>query len=499
MLNSVLFDNKIRIWWEFIPNVDDGYKFVCFVNGEEKCQTAKTHFAFDTKPETEYNVLVKLVDKNGELIKQVGEGVFTSLKAKNKLDVTKAPYNAVGDGVTVNTKAIQKAIDDCTKDDCVYIPAGKFMSGALFLGSNVELLLDDNAILQGTSDINDYLPMIDSRFEGVERKCYASLINVGKMDHTKGCTTENVVVRGGTIYGGGQELRKNIIDTETAKNLAKANLKSGERPGDLLVCTGPGRYRGRLIEVYNTNNFILADSDVGYSPAWNLHFIYSNNVVTCGCKVTSHGISNGDGWDPDSSTNCVLFDTYFDTGDDCVAIKSGINPQGNEINRPTECVRVFDIASKGGHGIALGSEMSGGINDVKIWDCDIEHSFAGFHFKTTRERGGYLKNVYVYNAKACKIHIDNRMAKNNDGVANKVPPIIENINFEKITLTGIELYNEGRIDKANAVVAHGYEGEYKLKGLVLKDITLNYRVFDPYHQYFFNNVEDVTLENIICK
>lgn len=499
MLNTVIFDTSLRVWWDYVPNMKAGDKFVAFVNGEKCVETEKTHFKINTTPETEYQFEVVLVNADGEIIKNIGKGSAVTNKSKNRLDVTKPPYNAIGDGVVVNTKAIQKAIDDCTKDDCVYIPNGKYMSGALFIGSDTELLLEDDAILQGTADINDYLPMIDSRFEGVERKCYASFINVGKMDHTKGYTTQNVVIRGGTIYGGGAELRKNIIDVETAKNLAKANLKPGERPSDMLVCTGPGRYRGRLIEVYNTQNFTLADSTVGFSPAWNLQFIYSDSITTCGCNVVSHGVSNGDGWDPDSSTNCVLFDSYFDTGDDCVAIKSGINPQGNEINRPTEHVKVFDIKSKGGHGICLGSEMSGGINDVTIWDCDIEHSFAGFHYKTTRERGGYLKNIRVYNAKACKIHIDNRMAKNNDGVANSVPPIIENLHFENITLSGIELYDTGRVDKANAIVANGYEGDYKLKGLVLKNITLNYRVFDPYHQFFFNNVEDVVMENIICK
>ena len=118
--------------------------------------------------------------------------------------------------------------------------------------------------------------------------------------------------------------------------------------------------------------------------------IYSDNIVTNDCTFISEGVHNGDGWDPDSSTNCTIFACTFFTGDDSVAIKSGKNPEGNIINKPCKHIRVFDCVTKYGHGICMGSEMSGGIEDVKIWDCDLENSVYGIEIKGTKKRGGYV-------------------------------------------------------------------------------------------------------------
>ena len=95
--------------------------------------------------------------------------------------------------------------------------------------------------------------------------------------------------------------------------------------------------------------------------------IYCDDIQTDHCTFVSEGVWNGDGWDPDSSTNCTLFASEFFTGDDAIAIKSGKNPEGNEINRPCAHIRVFDCHSDCGHGICIGSEMSGGVEDVQIW------------------------------------------------------------------------------------------------------------------------------------
>ena len=195
-----------------------------------------------------------------------------------------------------------------------------------------------------------------------------------------------------------------------------------------------------------------------------------------------------------------MFDVDFDTGDDCVAVKSGKNPEGNVINRPCEHICVFDCRSKGGNGIAIGSEMSGGIDDVKIWDCDIQTSFAGFNIKTTPSRGGYIKNVGIYRSKTSKILFRNFMSLNDDGESAHTVPRLENFAFEDITITGVETYTDNqRIDKANAVDAIGYKESGKLKGLKLKNICLKYRPMMPWHQFDMTNVEDVEIENIVCE
>ncbi len=499
-LRTVVFDDEIKIWWDYRSECEKGCFYRVFVNGNFYAKTEKTHCSLkNLSPATTYLTHVDLVNANGEQILDLGVKEATTYALKRKIDVTKAPYCAVGDGKTVNTKALQKALDDCKENECVYLPAGVYLSGALDIKSDTELLLDENAVLQGTASECDYLPKRPSRFEGHETECYGSLLNVGKMDNQAGYTCKNVTIRGGKIYGGGDELRKNIIAVEAERILSSMHFEEDETPPVLYSSIIPGRTRGRLININNAQNVVIANLEAGNGPAWNIHIVYSDNVVTCGCKIFSCGISNGDGWDPDSSSNCTLFDTYFDTGDDCVAIKSGRNPEGNVVNIPCEHVRVFDCFSKGGHGIAIGSEMSGGVNDVKIWDCDVEESFAGLHFKSTRERGGYIKNVSVHNTKTAKIHLDTQMTSNNDGEANLIPPVLENFLFENVSISGIELYQDGRKDKASAVSACGYSDGYTIKNLKLKNILLKYRVMMPWHQFLFKEAENVEIENIICE
>lgn len=113
--------------------------------------------------------------------------------AGRRLDVTKAPYNAVGNGKAMDTQAIQKAVDDCNMGDVVYLPAGIYRTGALRLHSNMELYLEEGATLQGTDNPEDYLPRIWSRFEGIEMACYSSLLNMGELDHKSGANCENIL------------------------------------------------------------------------------------------------------------------------------------------------------------------------------------------------------------------------------------------------------------------------------------------------------------------
>ena len=120
----------------------------------------------------------------------VGSCVFRTTPVKNRLDVTEAPFWAKGDGKTKNTAALQRAIDACGAGDTVYIPAGIYLTGALRLHSNMELYLDEGAILQGTAEIVDYQPRIPSRFEGTEMRCYSSLLNLGTLDHAAGPNCE---------------------------------------------------------------------------------------------------------------------------------------------------------------------------------------------------------------------------------------------------------------------------------------------------------------------
>ena len=149
------------------------------------------------------------------------------------LDVSAAPYNAKGDGITKNTAAIQKAIDDCPPGGTVKIPAGTFLTGALVLKSNLSFYVASGGVLKGSTDTNDYLPMIWTRYMGVEAWCFQPLIRVGVMDHNAGYTTQNVTLYGeGEIRGGGDVLalqesydhRSRLVLIQNCRNVAIMGL-----------------------------------------------------------------------------------------------------------------------------------------------------------------------------------------------------------------------------------------------------------------------------------
>ncbi len=492
MINAVVLDNEIKLWWEYI-SLKKGERFQIEIDGKAVATTTKSHYnATGLTPEKRYAFRVCLGEK------EVGACTVQTLPEKKKIDITKPPYNGVGDGKTVNTNAIQEALNACKADECVYFPDGVYLTGALDMPSNAELYLADGATLQGTANVEDYLPKVKSRFEGTEWLCYRSLINVGQMDGKAGCTTENITLRGGKILGGGQALRRNIISTERTAILKEHGLEKEINPPGFYASVLPGRARGRTLCCSNTKNITVVNTFIGDSPSWNLQFIYCETVLTAGSTIYSHGISNGDGWDPDSSVDCVLFDVYFDTGDDCVAIKSGKNLEGYQIGRPSKRIRVFDCYSKEGHGIAIGSEMSGGIEDVKIWNCDIQ-SGTGVNIKSSPKRGGYIRDIGVYNCKIPMLQVVAYLG-NEDGEGAPTPPEISNLHFEDLTLNGILIYtgDAGRREPELAFSINGYEGN-PVRDVVLKNITLNYRPLLPNQAFRLNNVENVKIKNITCK
>ncbi len=498
MMNAVIFDNEIKIWWEY-HRLLDGQSF-CVIKDGVPFHTRKSHYNFTGLIEnTSYSFALTVVDEKNATVEDLGAMTCVTKYAKKAIDVTKPPYNAVGDGKTLNTKAIQRALDNCKEDERVFLPDGIFLTGALDIKSDTELYLSVGAILQGTDDPEDYLPKIKSRFEGMEEMCYRSLLNTGNMDSKGGCNAENILIRGGKIFGGGDSLRKNIIAREREDILRAYGLEGEISPPHYYTITLPGRTRGRLLGACNTKNITVANTVIGNSASWNLHFIYCENVTTCGCTILSHDISNGDGWDPDSSKNCLLFDIDFDTGDDCVAIKSGKNLEGYEIARPCENISIFDCYSKEGHGIAIGSEMSGGIKKVFIWNCDIRYG-TGFSLKTHKTRGGYIDDVRVHNCTFPTIEVGEYNG-NSGGDAAPVEPTISNLYFEDIRLKGMLVCtgNTDRVVAENALQISGFSKENPVDGVTVKNLILKVRPFLPYQTLSFHNVKNLKVKNIIYK
>lgn len=486
MVQTIVFEDGIIVYWDRAKRYQKGYGYVISYNGK-RAYTEKTHFSIVDLTEKTVAIDLFLVDENRQILEKLWDTQAVLPEPKKRIDVTKAPYFAVGDGKTLNTTALQRALDDCKENEAVYLPQGTFLTGALDMHSNSELYIDAGGVLQGSANPQDYLPKIKSRFEGIECMCYRSLINMGELDRKGGYNCKNVVIRGkGAVLGGGKLLMDRTILLENGCEV--------EDPWK----TNAVRTRGRLMHIVNTENVIIYGIEAGMAAAWNIHMIYSNNIVTAGCYIHSEEVNNGDGWDPDSSTNCTLFDCDFKTRDDMVAIKSGKNPEGNMVNRPSRNIRVFDCRSAMGHGLAIGSEMSGGIENVYIWDCDIENSRCGLEIKATKKRGGYVKNVYAYNI-SCSLLAIHSVEYNDDGEGAQTLPEFSNFYFEDICVTGVSILHTGEKRLLPPITVCGFDNEHTAKNITLKGVKIKARSENPMQQLELHFAQNVNLENITCE
>ena len=295
-------------------------------------------------------------------------GLLEQSLEKKTLCIT--DYGAKKNEKALSTKAIQQAIDLCPFGGEVIIPEGTFLSGALFLKSNMTLRLQKGAKLLASECLEDF-PLMTYRFEGREQLCYASLINTDSSPH------ENIRIEGeGVIHGGGMAL----YAAERAENRGK---------------------RGRAVCIRNTKGLTIRDVTVRQSPAWCLHLIYSEDIQIENVKVFTKydedgnlcDMFNGDGIDIDSCSDVTVKNCLIGSEDDCIAIKSGRDVEGRRVGIPSKNILIENCKFISGFGVAIGSEMSGGVENVTVRDCVFENTFSVASVKPIRPRGGYVKNI----------------------------------------------------------------------------------------------------------
>ncbi len=470
MVKSIVTDSDIILYWDNTDRKSKNENYFVYLNGELKSTGNKTHVTLRGISQKNSEVEIYTDRDCRELFYK---NSFAMAESRKRLDVTAEPFNAVGDGKTLNTAALQKAIDACGENECVYIPEGVFLTGSLNLHSNMELYIDEGATLQGTEEPEDYLPKIWSRFEGKEMECYSALINMGDISDRDKTVCENVLIHGGgTVSGGGRPLAENVIAVEEENLKDYIASLSGEDMKSVNARVIAGRLRPKLINISCSKNVVMDNIHFANGACWNIHMIYSDSIVTCNSSLYSHNVWNGDGWDPDSSTDCTLFNIDFDTGDDCVAIKSGKNPEGNIIGKASRNIRVFDCRSADGHGISIGSEMSGGISDVYIWDCVIDNSQIGCNIKATKKRGGYIKNIHISNCSFASLNIS-AVPYNDDGEAAPTVPEFKGFYFEDVTFRGETLeYGKKEIKKSTAININGFDDEHRISDVSFKNVLI---------------------------
>ena len=321
-----------------------------------------------------------------------------------EFDVTQ--YGAKGDGDADCSGAFRKAIEACSKSGGgrVIVPAGIFLTGPIHLQSNVDLHLSSGTVIRFDQDPKKYLPPVMTRWEGVECMNYSPLIYAfGR---------ENVSVTGeGTLDGRADSAHwwpwkgnKNMGWTEGMPNQAEGRKKlfqmgeQGVPVADRVL--GEGAYlRPNFIQFYSCRNILIEGVRIINSPMWEIHPVLCENVTVRNVHIDTHGLNN-DGCDPESCSDVAIRDCYFDTGDDCIAIKSGRNNDGRRVNMPCRDIVIQHCIFKDGHGgITIGSEESGGVRNVFAEDCELESPvlYSALRIKSNAVRGGTVENVFLRN------------------------------------------------------------------------------------------------------
>jgi polygalacturonase len=302
-------------------------------------------------------------------------------------DVTR--YDAACDGRTLATAGLQRAIDACgaAGGGTVLVPAGRYLTGALFLRSHVNFHLSSGATLLASQDPKGY-PAVKGREEGLERTVHASVLT--------GVDLENVTISGrGTIDGQGDWWWDADESIRKARVAAKLPREAENPAGSPLQWPRP-----RSINLIRCREGIVSGIVIKDSPSANVHLVYCTDVLVEGITTFQKRIARStEGVMVDSSKRVRIRDCSLSAGADCVSIKSGYNEDGRRVGLPTEDVAITGchMFRTGGSGLAIGSEVAGGVRDVVMSDCVIQDTMEGLHFRAPRGRGGVVENIRVAN------------------------------------------------------------------------------------------------------
>ena len=345
--------------------------------------------------------------------KQIEKSIRMPQFADRTFDIKK--YGASLDATPAqNQKAINKAIEACSKagGGRVVIPAGTWKTGALRMKSHVNLVIEKGATLFFHFDRALY-PLVETRWEGLDCINYSPLIYAFR-------ETDIAVTGEGTIDGNGSDDTWWLMSGKTPKSRDVVVEEKQQNPGgraDLLKMAedgvpiekrvfGPKKgLRPQMINFNQCDGILIEGVTMVRSPFWVMHPLLSKNITVRNVTVHNDG-PNGDGCDPESCENVLIENCVFDTGDDCIAIKSGRNEDGREggkgryVGRPSKNIIVRNCIMKDGHGgVVLGSEISGGCNNVFVENCKMDSPNLDriLRIKTNSCRGGVIEDIYMRN------------------------------------------------------------------------------------------------------
>lgn len=455
-------------------------------------------------------------------------------------------FGGIGDGIYLNTDAFTKAIDYLSEKGGgrLIIPSGVWFTGPVVLKNNINLHLEDRAIILFSPD-KDLYPLVETSFEGLDTyRCQSPV---------SGRNLENIAITGsGAIDGNGhywRPLKKQKV-TEGIWKKATSNGGAFKRSdywmpsveylhGDTISDMNVPRHlktqeeweavrdflRPVMVSLIECKNIFLEGVIFQNSPAWNLHPLMCENVIIDGVQVRNPSYAqNGDGLDLESCKNTIVVNSTFDVGDDGICIKSGKGEDGRKRNRPCENLIVDNCTVFKGHGgFVVGSEMSGGVKNISVSNCQFLGTDVGLRFKSRRGRGGVVENIYIsdismfdittdplsfnlyYGGKsAIEALVDGDNAKQPEElpVVDEKTPTFKDIYIKNITCShagralyfyGLPEHNIQNINIQNMVV-HSKNGAQLMESedIKLKDIQI---YPEEGSALFLGNVKNVKIEN----
>lgn len=284
---------------------------------------------------------------------------------------------------------IQQAINACAEagGGTVIVPEGEWYTGPLHLRSHIRLCIEKGARVRFFDRPEDYLPVVFTRWEGTECYNYSPLVYA--IDET------DVALCGeGTLIGSGEAWWPWKKTQAAGANAVYHAAAEGVRVEQRVYGTTEAALRPSFVQFIRCSRVLVEKVRLLDGPQWTLHPVYCRDVIVRGIEIHTTG-PNTDGLNPDSCSNVLIEDSCFSTGDDCVAINSGLNEDGWRVNRPCENVVIRRCTMTGGHGgIVVGSAISGGVRNVCAYDCSITGTMQGLRLKSMRGRGGAVENVW---------------------------------------------------------------------------------------------------------
>lgn len=469
-----------------------------YLNNEKICTNKKNVFTINNlTPNTNYSVFIEdILTKDKSSILNIKTSVETAF-------VSVLDFGAVGDGKSANTSFLQAAIASCPSHGRIIIPEGTYLTGPLFLKSNITIELKKGAVLLGLKE-RKYYPILKGSINGTKKDFYLGSWEGNEADSfaslITGINIENVnIIGSGTLDGNS--------DYNTWWFKAKEKRIA---------------WRPKTVFLNSCKNILMEGITVKNSPSWTIHPLMCEDLKFINLNIQNpFDAPNTDALDPESSKNVLILGNNFSVGDDCIAIKSGKIDISKKNPVPSEDIHIRNCKMEFGHGaVVIGSEMSSGVKSVFIEKCIFNSTDRGLRIKTRRGRGskGIIDNINIKNVKMNKVQtpfaINSFYFCDADGKTKyvwdkeKLPvdertPYIGNINIENVVC---------KDTKVCAAFMYGLP-EQKINEVKIKNVFVEFdenaeegyadmmSFLDPMKRngMYFNNINSLNIKDVTVK